>query len=94
METLFKQTFGGQTKSIMVFLKVAYSYLLPLDPRLQILLDMKRVRMIHTFGAIWAKNHPQGTHKYTEYPHETEMDTENLAQDGIYFWSHAASSVL
>ena len=25
METIFMQTFGGQIKSIMVFLKVAYS---------------------------------------------------------------------
>ena len=25
METMFMQNFGGQTKSIMVFLKVAYS---------------------------------------------------------------------
>ena len=26
METMFLQNFGGQTKSIMVFLKVAYSH--------------------------------------------------------------------
>ena len=53
---------------------------------------MKRVRMIHTFRATWENK--KGERKYTKNPHITEMDKENLVLDGIYFWSHAANSVL